>query len=275
MFTVRQILAERAFLRVWIAQATSVLGDFVALFAVQMAVTFRLHGAPADITRVMLAFLIPAALLGPVAGVFVDRCHLSPFRIMAACDIARGLLIPLLALAGLREICFVCAAIATASSFFHPAQSAAMPTLVKREGLLAANGLMLQTMQVARVCAPPLASVLAGWGGERACYWADSLSFFVSAALLWTLPCGLRNDAEPQAGHPAQGVKFILANRRYCFVMLSDDRRSVRGNLLRGRRFRCMSAMFCVRRSAPARLSLVDNGRGHHRMRRSCQESRS
>src|SRR5580658_8970724 len=161
------------------AQTISVLGDFIALFAMQIAVTFRMHGGPSDMTRVLLAFLAPPALLGPFAGTFADRWN--PFRIMAACDVARGLLIPLLAVArSVPQVCCVCAAVAAASSFFFPAQSAATPLLVRREGLLAANGLMLQSMQIARLCAPPLAAALAGWGGERCCYWADSLSFFIS-----------------------------------------------------------------------------------------------
>jgi predicted MFS family arabinose efflux permease len=207
------------------AQAVSVLGDFVALFAVQIAVTFRMHGGASDMTRVLLAFLAPPALLGPFAGVIVDRCNgagWSPFRIMAACDVARGLLIPFLACAGgVGQVCCVCAAIATASSFFFPAQSAATPMLVPREGLLAASGLMLQTMQVARLCAPPLAGALAAWGGERACYWADSVTFFVSAALIARLPCTLRREAPPEKGRLFQGAGFILANPRYSFVMLS------------------------------------------------------
>ena len=73
MLTLRQVLAEKQFFRLWMGQLVSIFGDFVALFAVQVAVVFRMHGSPGDTTGVMVALLAPPALIGPVAGVFVDR----------------------------------------------------------------------------------------------------------------------------------------------------------------------------------------------------------
>src|SRR5713101_7609531 len=95
MLTLRQILGEKRFFRLWMGQLVSIFGDFVALFAVQIAVVFRMHGSPGDTTRVMVAFLAPPALIGPVAGVFVDRWN--PRRTMIASDLARGVLIVFLA----------------------------------------------------------------------------------------------------------------------------------------------------------------------------------
>jgi DHA3 family macrolide efflux protein-like MFS transporter len=221
----RQVLGNRPFRRLWIGQVVSILGDFIALFAVQVAIVFRMHGTPEDMTGVMLAFLAPPALIGPVAGVFVDRWDAR--RTMIASDVARGLLIVMLAFArSLWQVYAVCFAIATVSCFFSPARSVTVPLLVEREGLLAASGLMQQTLQVARLVAPPLASALVAWIGEASCYWADSASFFCSAALLATL-CYRRPARSCSRGVRTvtrdlrQGIGFIFNNRRFCFVVLS------------------------------------------------------
>src|SRR5712691_2899904 len=159
MLTLRQVLASRPFFRLWTGQLVSIFGDFVALFAVQTAVVFRMHGSPGDTTRVMVAFLVPSALIGPVAGVFVDRWN--PRRTMIASDLARGVLIVFLAFTtNLWQIYAVCFTLSCISSFFLPAQSVTVPLLVGREGLTAANSLMQQTMQFVRIFSPATAGAL-------------------------------------------------------------------------------------------------------------------
>src|ERR1017187_1206346 len=91
MLSMRQVIAEPQFRRLWLGQMVSIFGDFVALFAVQVAITFRMHGTPEDVTGVMVAYLIPFALIGPIAGVFVDRWN--PRITMIVSDVTRGGLI--------------------------------------------------------------------------------------------------------------------------------------------------------------------------------------
>ena len=79
---IRSVLAIPAFRRLWTAQFVSVFGDFLAFYAVSSYISFRLHGSPRQVTMVMVAFLLPFALFGPIAGVFVDRW--DPRRTMIA-----------------------------------------------------------------------------------------------------------------------------------------------------------------------------------------------
>src|ERR1022692_4904656 len=117
------------------------------MFAVQVAVTFRMHGSPRDMAGVFIAGLIPGMILGLLAGTFADRW--DPRRVMILSDLARAVLILLLVFAGsLNEIYLVSFAIGCASSFFSPAQAIAVPLLVPRERLLAAIARMQQTMQL-------------------------------------------------------------------------------------------------------------------------------
>lgn len=241
-------VARGPFLRLWIAQTVSLFGDFVAAFAVQVAVVFRMHGSARDATGVLLASLAPAIVLGPVAGVFADRW--DPQRTMIVSDVARGLLIlPLAFVTHLPQLYVLCFLVSCFSSFFAPAQSIAIPLLVKREDLMAANARMQQTMQLARIVSPAAAGVIAAGLGEAACYYTDSLSFFFSAAMLATLSCHRPAIAQPRRARaigaqqgdaclaptqcrgracPAlvhaelmQGLRFLFTSPKLSFVTLS------------------------------------------------------
>jgi len=173
-------LANKFFRRLWIAQSISVFGDYLAMFAVQAAIVFRMHGSAREVSGVLLASLIPAIAIGPVAGVFADRWN--PWRTMVATDGIRATLVLLLACAsrfshGFAYICAICFAIGCVSVFFVPAQAVAIPLLVNREQLLAASALMQQTLQVARIASPAVAGALVTHFGENACYAADAASF--------------------------------------------------------------------------------------------------
>ena len=64
--------------RVWYAQVISLFGDFLALFAVIAVVSFRMHGTPAQLTGLQIAYMLPIVFVGPIAGVFVDRWPIKP-----------------------------------------------------------------------------------------------------------------------------------------------------------------------------------------------------
>jgi MFS family permease len=70
------------------------LAGLLALFSL---VAFRRHGSPADVSGIFVAFILPFALLGPAAGVLVDRWN--PRATMIASDLLRAVLALLLAVA--------------------------------------------------------------------------------------------------------------------------------------------------------------------------------
>ena len=131
----KDVLGLTVMRRVWFAQVISLLGDFLALFAVISVVSFRLHGTPAQVTGVQIAYMLPLALLGPIAGVFVDRWPLKPTLVWS--DLIRAaLVIVLLFTTAMWQIYLVLVALSCVSSFFAPAQSVTIRSHVPREGLL-------------------------------------------------------------------------------------------------------------------------------------------
>src|SRR5215469_8241800 len=142
-YTIKTVLQHRPFRTLWMAQFVSIFGDFLALFGVISLITFRWHGNPVQVTVVTIAYALPLAIIGPFAGVFVD--HWNVKAVMISSDVIRGALILLLLfVTDIRQICVIFAVLSTVSSFFAPAQSVTLRTLVPPEGLLSANALMTQ-----------------------------------------------------------------------------------------------------------------------------------
>src|SRR5436309_15450178 len=93
-FSLKDILRQKPFRRLWMAQFVSIFGDFLALFGIISLITFRWHGNPVQVTTVNIAYIVPLALIGPIIGVVVD--HLNIKLTMIASDVIRGLLALLL-----------------------------------------------------------------------------------------------------------------------------------------------------------------------------------
>ncbi len=224
----------RDFHRLLAAQTVSLLGDLIATFAVQAAVVFRMHGSARDAAGVFLMALIPTAVLGPVAGVLADRW--DPRRTMIASDLARAVLVALLAFAtSIPQLYAISFAVSCCSAVFSPARTVAMPRMVERGRLLEANARMQQAAQFVRVASPAVAGALVAWGGETACYFADSASFAISAALIATLSRGSREAglglvAAGAARHARlretitglrEGAKFLRTDPTFAFLAIA------------------------------------------------------
>jgi len=64
----RAVLAIVPLRKLSLAQLVSIFGDFLAIFAIFSIVSFRLHGSPAQVSGVMVAYMLPQALVGPAAA---------------------------------------------------------------------------------------------------------------------------------------------------------------------------------------------------------------
>lgn len=169
--------------RLWTAQFVSVMGDFLALFAILSVASFRLHGTPEQLTLISLFYMLPMAVIGPVAGVFVDRWNVKTTMIssdLIRCVLAFGLIFA----HSLTALYILLFAISLVSTFFSPAQSVTVRTIVPPEGLLNANALMMQAFLVTRIVSPALAGALVGAFGPNVCFFYDGVSFLFSAAML-------------------------------------------------------------------------------------------
>jgi DHA3 family macrolide efflux protein-like MFS transporter len=224
----RAVLQITAVRRLWIAQLVSVFGDFLVIFAVLSHASFNLNASPAQITSVVVVFLVPYAFIGPIVGVFVDRWNIK--RTMIASDLIRAALVLLLVFADdLGWIYATLFLLSTVSTFFVPAQIVTIRAITPPEGLISANALMQQAMQMVRIFTPALAGAMVGWFGATPCYVIDSASFLISAAIIWTLRIARDPAASSKDGHRINAVindlllsvKFIFTNASLAFAILA------------------------------------------------------
>jgi MFS family permease len=215
--------------RLWIAQIVSFFGDFLALFAVISVLTFRLHANADQVTGVQIAYLLPIAILGVIAGVFVDRWPLKP-TLVASDSIRAGLVLLLMAATRTWHFYAILAAISVVSSFFGPAQGVAIRAAVPLHGLRSANALMQQVMFGVRIVGPAAAAFMVAQFGPTSCYLADSASFVASAMLIASVAFAPRDrqPAPAQASGLAriwtdmkQGIDFIVHHAGLLFVILA------------------------------------------------------
>lgn len=226
--------------RLWYAQIVSVLGDFLALFAVIEVMTFHLHATAQQVTGLQIAYLLPIAVLGVISGVFVDRWPLKP-TLVSSDWIRAALCLLLLFTHNIWGFYAVLACISVVSSFFSPAQGVAIRSIVPMHGLRSANALLQQAFFIMRIVGPFAAGTLVGLFGAKFCYGADSISFLLSGSLIATVPLLVQNKSTPpvvpdsDAAFPQkrasalarigtdmrQGASFILHHAALLFVIVS------------------------------------------------------
>jgi len=149
------LLKNKNFLFLWFGQVVSQLADKI-LLVLMIALLENYPPLPglaknSMYSTLMVAFTIPAILFGSAGGILVDR--LPKKLIMISSDVIRGLLTALIPFLP-KEFIFlliVTFMISTVTQFFAPAEQAAIPLLVKRNNLLAANALFSSTMMGAMI----------------------------------------------------------------------------------------------------------------------------
>lgn len=152
---IRSVLRIRPFRRLWIVLSAASFGDWLGLLATSIFAAAQVEGSTAKgaaFGGVIAIRLLPALLLGPIAGVFADRFDRR--WTMVICDLLRFVLfasIPLYALtgaSGARVVSWAAIAtflIETVTLLWIPAKEAAVPNLIPRARLETANQLTLIT----------------------------------------------------------------------------------------------------------------------------------
>src|SRR5215467_2083171 len=108
--TTTALLSNRNFVLLWLGQAISRLGDtvfdFTLLLWIAAVLARQEPWAPLAVSGILVAQTLPMILIGPVAGVFVDRWDKR--RLMLGMDLLRALLVAsLLPVAGMAALPFL------------------------------------------------------------------------------------------------------------------------------------------------------------------------
>jgi len=188
MIRFREVLSDRNFLFLWLGQLISNFGDRLTQMALVALVYQRNPGSEMALAKLISFTIIPVFIIGPIAGVWVDR--LNRKNVMVISDILRGcLILSIPFFIGINHILPVYLAVFLAfsiSRFFIPSKMAIIPDIVSREKLLIANTLSDTTHMLGNVVGLVVAGMIVNIKsiGAIGGFYIDGLTFFASALLI-------------------------------------------------------------------------------------------
>lgn len=231
------VLRNHQYLRLWLGQVVSLLGDQFAYMGLSFLILFRLGGTAVDVGLMLLVASLPTLLIAPLAGVCVDRW--SRRRVMVVADLVRaGIYIGLLFARSLPAVYLGVFCANTASRFFAPARAAFVPEVVNDDELIPALALGQTSAAVTLMLGPALGGMLAADFGTTFALLANAVSFLISAVLVRSVRIRENHVAEVsrESGSTAETRSIVWTIR--------DDLRSAWHYARRNRLIRFITVMY-------------------------------
>ena len=176
-------LRNRNFLKLWVGQVVSNLGDEIAFFGLGVLVVFGWHGNSIDLSIIMIASSLPVLLLGPFAGVFVDKWNKKVTMMLA--DLIRAFLaILFIFCTTVFQLALVVFMISSVSRFFYPARLSIIPEILEKDILVEANSLSQLTYMLSIILGPVIATAMIYILGYTWIFIFDSASYLFSAFMI-------------------------------------------------------------------------------------------
>ncbi len=211
------------FLRFWLAQLVSQFGDRVNQMALVGLIAVRSPGSSFELAKLLSFTIIPVFLIGPIAGVYVDRWDRR--TTLFVCDLVRGALVLCIAfyfmdLSSIVPLYGIVFAVFAFSRFYVPAKMSFVPEMVKTEDLHIANSLVTVTGMLALVLGALLGGIIVEKAGARGGFVWNAATLFFSALLVFSIPAmrkrhSISKDQLVSAGLEVLGAhKTVLAEIR-------------------------------------------------------------
>jgi predicted MFS family arabinose efflux permease len=224
-------LRIRDFRLLWTGQLLSSLGSWLLLIAVPYKV-FELTGSAVATGFAFAAESLPAMVIGPVAGVAVDRWDRR--RTMLAVSLGQGgCILPVALVHQAGQVGIVYLALLAESAlgqFYRPAEQSLVPGMVGRaEELISANALMSVGGAVTRLAGASLGGVVFAALGLRAVVAIDAGAYGAAAACVLLLrwrPVAQRVTTRRQgrrlrssAAEFGEGLRHVAASLPLCGLL--------------------------------------------------------
>ena len=215
--TYRELFKIRNFLFIWAGQAVSYMGDQIHLLAIAGLLLYEYRVSTLEVGTLLVSISAPSLIIGPVAGVYVDRW--SRKWVMIASDISRGFLVILIPFTtALWQIYLIMFLVSSVSRFFFPAHSSTIPNIVSKEQLLKANSLSQMTYNISLVLGPAAGAFLIGLFSYTTAFFINAATFFFSALLI--LEIRLREEKIGAEG----GVREVFVQMKEGFSLIRKTR---------------------------------------------------
>ncbi|QBD77179.1 MFS transporter [Ktedonosporobacter rubrisoli] len=239
----RFLLINRNYTFLWIGSAISYTGDVLFLISLTLWIGTLLQNqsyAPLAISGIGLSAALPALLISPFAGVFVDRWQKQ--KIMRFMDVIRAILVlSLLLVSGpgplpffsastsvlpipmkLGIIYLVVGAQSSLSQFFNPSTKALLREIVPEERLTQASALTTGTAFAVWPVGSALAGICYANLGVNLAILLNAASFICSWVLIRSM----------HVSEPAPSLEGVKQGLHHVFKELWEGFQCIEGNLL-------------------------------------------
>jgi len=176
---------NRSFRQVWLGQVVSQMGDWFDTIAL-LTILLKLTGSGRAVGLLLVARFLPSFLLGSLSGVVADRFNRRSIMIIS--DLLRAVVV--LGFLFVRRadqlwiIYFLTVMQLALSTFFEPAKTAIIPSIVSDRELVAANALSSVTWSAMLTIGAAIGGVVTGWLGTDVAFILDAVTYLLSAGLI-------------------------------------------------------------------------------------------
>jgi MFS family permease len=221
---------NRSFRQLWLGQVVSQMGDWFDTIALY-TIILKLTGSGRDVGLLLVARFVPSFFFGPISGVIADR--FSRRRIMIVSDILRAVVV--LGFLFVRRpdqlwIIYVLTVFQLGlSTFFEPAKTAAIPSIVEDRELVAANAISSVTWSAMLTIGAALGGFITGLFGTDVAFVLDAATYLLSAALIASIRVPKRKKRERQKvslgrllgiTETIEGIKYVKDRPRVLALLL-------------------------------------------------------
>lgn len=233
---------NRSFRQLWLGQVVSQMGDWFDTIALY-TIILKLTGSGRDIGLLLVARFIPSFFFGPISGVVADR--FSRQQIMIVSDLLRAVVV--LGFLFVRRpdqlwIIYVLTVFQLGlSTFFEPAKTASIPSIVEDRELIAANAISSVTWSVMLTLGAAIGGFITSSFGTDAAFILDALSYLLSAALIASIRLPKRKKRERQKlsvgrllgiTETIDGIKYVKDRPRVLAALLVKPAWGIGGGIM-------------------------------------------
>ncbi|HSE19405.1 MAG TPA: MFS transporter [Pyrinomonadaceae bacterium] len=233
---------NRSFRQLWLGQVVSQMGDWFDTIALY-TIILKLTGSGRDVGLLLVARFVPSFFFGPISGVIADR--FSRQRIMIVSDILRAFVV--LGFLFVRRpdqlwIIYVLTVFQLGlSTFFEPAKTAAIPSIVEDRELVAANAISSVTWSAMLTIGAAMGGFITGLFGTDVAFILDAATYLLSAALIASIRVPKRKKRERQKvslgrllgiTETIEGIKYVKDRPRVLAALLVKPAWGLGGGIL-------------------------------------------
>lgn len=225
---VTEVLRNHNFLKLWIGQIVSALGDRFHQMALLGLMMKRGGNVGQELSKITLWSVLPFFLFSIFSGVLSDRWPRK--RILIGSDIARVLLVSAIPWvignpASLTTAYPFIFAIGIFTCLFSPAKFSIIPNIVENQHLLVANSLIASSALLSVLAGTALGGIIFDSMGFKASIYFNAFTYLFSAGALWKLTTQEKKlpDRKGMASvleDIKEGMKYIYRDVRLIILIL-------------------------------------------------------